>query len=241
MRKIAFILCLLASGSAAETTLFDWSQDACARWDIPDTPARFWREETGVAMIAGSESSRISRGPSPFALERVLRTSPMRAATMRTRAIMTTGPGSIRSGRIGTAGSRPWPMWSITGTGMAPARAGTYMACWRNSIIALESRDGRSFVRSLGPPVAALPEVYDSAQTRRSGYFNPSNIFSDGRFLHVFVFAEAYGAQARGACLLRRRVEGGDVAGLGRGGFRRHNSRGLAGPSAATPARRSQG
>lgn len=208
MRRIVVILCLLASAATAETELFDWSEEACARWDIPDTPARFWREGTFVAMIAGSESSRISRGPSPFDLE-------------RSCAVAYTGRHDADPR---DHDDRAWihSLWAH-GDGRVEAlahveyhghrhgtcAAGTYMACWRNSVIALESRDGRSFVRSFGPPVAALPDAYDPAQTRRSGYFNPSNIFSAGRFLYVFVFAEAHAAQARGACLLRRRVEGG--------------------------------
>jgi hypothetical protein len=58
--------------------------------------------------------------------------------------------------------------------------------------------------------VAALPYAYDPGQEGRSGYFNPSDIFRVGAYLHAFVFAEAYGTQRRGACLLRRPVEGAE-------------------------------
>ena len=205
MRWIALIVALSATAAAAETVLFDWSEEACARWDIPDTPARFWHEGAGVAMIAGSEASRVSLGPTPFELERRC--------------------GVAYSGNHDSDprdhDDRAWihSVWSHA-DGLVEAlahveyhghlhgtcAAGTYAACWRNSIIAIESRDGRTFTRSPGPPVATLPYPYDPTQTQRSGYFNPSNIFSVGRFLYVFVFAEAHGAQARGACLLRREV-----------------------------------
>ena len=88
--------------------------------------------------------------------------------------------------------------------------ADDYMSCWRNAIVALESDDGgRSFTRVPGPPVAALPYRYDRTQTRRSGYFNPSNMLVAGGYLHVFFFSEAYGAQRRGVCLARRPLDGG--------------------------------
>ncbi|PZX17121.1 hypothetical protein LX81_01753 [Palleronia aestuarii] len=209
MRWIWAILCLLAAPATAQTVLYDWSEDACARWDIPDTPARFWREEGGVALVAGSESSRIARGPDPFTLSR-------------------------DCGVVYAGGHDPDPTQNddrawIHSTWLRPDgrfealahveyhghRHGTclaedYAACWRNSVIALERTDAGRFDRRPGPPVAALPFPYDPAQTRRTGYFNPSNIFRDGDFLHVFVFAEASGAQARGACLLRRPLPGGE-------------------------------
>lgn len=219
MRWIALILGLAATDAAAETRIFDWSREACARWDIPDTPARFWREGAGVAMIAGSEASRVSLGPAPFALERNCATAYSGSRDPDPRdhddrawihAVWSHGDGRVEAlAHVEYHGHRH-------GT----CAAGTYMACWRNSIIALESRDGRTFTRASGPPIAASADAYDPAQTRRSGYFNPSNIFRVGRFLHVFVFAEAHGAQMRGACLLRRDVAGGawlawDGAGFG--------------------------
>ncbi len=208
MRWIALVLSLWATAATAQTVLFDWSEEACTRWDIPDTPARFWREGTGVAMIAGSQASRVSAGPDPFTLER--------------RCVVAYAGDHDPDPR--SHDDRVWiaSVWSHAdvriealahveyhGDRHGTCLAGTYMACWRSSVIALESRDGKTFTRAPGPPVAALPLAYDPAQKRRSGYFNPSNIFRSGRFLYVFVFAEAHGAQARGACLLRRRVAGG--------------------------------
>ena len=208
MRWIALMVALSTTAAAAEIQLFDWSEDACAQWDIPDAPARFWREGVGVAMIAGSEASRISTGPTMFELERRC-------------DIVYSGNHNSNPGHHD---DRAWihSVWSHAdgrvealvhveyhGHRHDTCAAGTYMACWRNSIIAIESRDGRTFTRSLDPPVAALPDPYNPAQTQRSGYFNPSNIFRVGRFLYVFVFAEAHGSQARGACLLRREVATG--------------------------------
>ena len=209
MKWIAIILGVLAAPVPAAVTLFDWSADACETWDIPDTPARFWKDGDGVAMIAGSEASRVARGATPFRLDRDC----------------TIAFAGAHDGDPRRHDDRAWihSVWARDdGTVEALAHveyhghrhgtcvAGTYMACWRNSVVALESNDGRTFNRIPGPPVAALPDPYDPDQTRRTGYFNPSNIFRAGRFLYVFVFAEASGAQARGACLLRRPQSGGD-------------------------------
>ena len=52
-------------------TVFDWAAARCATWDIPDTPARAWRGADGrVRLVAGSEESRASVGPSLGALAR---------------------------------------------------------------------------------------------------------------------------------------------------------------------------
>ena len=68
---------------------------------------------------------------------------------------------------------------------------------------------GRSFARAGTGLVAGLPYRYSATDGRRAGYFNPSNILRRGDYLYAFVWAERFRAQRRGACLLRRPVEGG--------------------------------
>ncbi len=208
MRWIALIVALMTGTAEAQTFLFDWSDESCARWDIPDTPARFWRQDGGVAMIAGSETSRISRGPGPFDLARDCRVAYSGGHDADPRhhddRAWIHSVWAHEDGRVEALAHVEYH-----GHRHGTCAAGTYMACWRNSVVALESADGQRFERADGPPVAALPYPYDAAQRRRSGYFNPSNIFRSGAHLYVFVFAEAYRAQARGACLLRRAVAGG--------------------------------
>jgi len=211
--RVALILGLLAGGPAVAEVelLFDWSAERCARWDIPDTPARFWRDAAGlVHMLAGAESSRASVGRDIDALTRVcgvLYAAPHDAEP------------AARDDRVWIASVFTRDGLHVEALGHAEYHghrhpgacdAGDYMSCWRNAIVALESGDGgRSFTRVPGPPVAALPYVYDPEQTRRSGYFNPSNMIAAGEDLYVFVFAERYGAQQRGVCLLRRPRDGG--------------------------------
>ncbi len=206
---VALGLCGPHAGAAeARETWFDWSAERCAKWDIPDTPVRIWREASGFALVAGSEASRASRGPGPGALRRdcaVLHAGSQDPdpEALDDRAWIA-ATWAHEDGRIEALAHV-----EFHGEKHGRCAAGRTLPCWRNAVVALESRDrGRSFRRVPGPPVAALPYPYDGTQTRRSGYFNPSNIFRRGDHLHAFVFAEAAGAQRRGACLLRRPVDG---------------------------------
>lgn len=194
------------SGSAE--TVFRWESERCARWDIPDAPARAWRDGTGgVRLIAGSEETRAERGPSLDALAR--------DCAVLHRGGHADDPGAYDdrswiASVFTLDGRRVEALAHVEHHGhLRPEQCvGDYGQCWRNAIVALVSTDGgRTFARD--GLVAALPYVYDGAQDGRTGYFNPSNVVRRGDHLYVFVFAEAHGAQRRGACLLRRPVTGG--------------------------------
>jgi hypothetical protein len=208
MRLVHLLLFIpLATPAAAEITLYDWSDAACARWDIPDTPARLWRDDAGVVLLAGSERSRVSAGPALDALTRdceVLhegRRDPDPQA--HDGRVWVHSTWAHEDGRVEALGHVEYHGHE---TGLCAADA--YLACWRNSIVPLVRQNDGTFVRDGEVPAAALPYSYDPGQTRRTGYFNPSNILRKGDHLYAFVFSEAHGAQRRGACLLRRRVEG---------------------------------
>ncbi|HCQ63921.1 MAG TPA: hypothetical protein DIU07_01520 [Rhodobacteraceae bacterium] len=207
----AFALAAAGAAAADPALLFDWQTERCDRWDIPDAPARFWRDASGqVHMLAGNEANRESVGPDLRHLEHVCRLvhagaeDPDPAARNdRVWIVSVFTRDGVRIEALGHAeyhGHRH---------GRACA-ADDYMSCWRNAIVALESDDGgRSFTRVPGPPVAALPYRYDRDQSRRSGYFNPSNMIVAGDHLYFYFFAEAYGVQRRGVCLARRKLDGG--------------------------------
>lgn len=194
------------SATAQPTLLFDWSAERCGTWDIPDTPARFWRDPAGnVHMISGSEENRSSTGPSLVQLTRkceIIYSGSRKAdPSLRDDRVWIASIFTKDGLHIEALGHAEFHGHSHPGTCFAKS----YMSCWRNAIIALESNDGgKSFNRVQGPPVAALPYPYSATQTRRSGYFNPSNMIEKDGFVYVYVFAEAYGAQKRGVCLLRR-------------------------------------
>lgn len=194
-------------------TVFDWAEDRCARWDIPDAPARAWRGTDGdIRLISGAEESRLSIGPDLDRLSRVC--------------------DVVHAGREdddpAAYDDRSWlasPYIAADGELIALAHvefhgherpelcaAGSYSACWWNAIVELRATDGgMGFERpsGAGDLVAALPYRYAGDQAQRTGYFNPSNVIARDGYLHAFIFAEAAGAQQRGACLIRRPVAGG--------------------------------
>lgn len=193
-------------------TVFDWSEDRCERWDIPDTPARAWRGDDGrVRLVAGSERSRASVGPD---LDRLARDC----------AVLHQGAGADDPAAYD---DRVWLHATFTDGGSQvlalahdeyhghrrPERcpAGGYMACWSNTILELVSTDGgRSFAPAEGVGFVAGPAArYTGAAGRRIGYFNPSNILERDGWLYAFVFAERDGPQRRGPCLMRRPAAAG--------------------------------
>lgn len=205
---IALILLTGRATSEPVTVLFSWQDDRCARWDIPDAPARFWKDASGtIRMIASAEVARSSMGPDIADLRRHCR-------------VQFEGGGdpdpSGRDDKIWIASLYTPDGRRIEAIGHAEFHghdhpgvcdAADYMSCWRNALVALRSRDGGDrFFRAREAPIAALPYRYDPAQRRRSGYFNPSNMIERDGFVYVYFFAESYRAQRRGVCVARRPV-----------------------------------
>jgi hypothetical protein len=184
--------------------------DRCAANDIPDAPARAWRGADGrVRLIAGQHRNRVWSGPSLDALARDCR-------------IVHEGRGDPDPAALD---DRTWIAAIVTRDGRDiaalahmefqghrhPGRCALdrYRACWRNAIVALRSLDGGArFARaSRGAVVADLPVAYSGLEGRPTGYFGPSNIVARDGFWWVWLFAEAWGPQVRGVCLLRAPAE----------------------------------
>lgn len=178
----------------------------CAANDIPDAPARAWRAADGsVRLIAGQHRNRVWSGPS---LDRLVRDC----------RIVHEGRGDPDPRALD---DRSWITAVVTRDGRDvaalahmefqghrhPGRCalGSYRACWRNAIVALRSEDGgERFVRAGGAAVVAdLPVPYSGLEGRPTGYFGPSNVVARDGHWWVWLFAEAWGPQARGVCLLR--------------------------------------
>jgi hypothetical protein len=78
------------------------------------------------------------------------------------------------------------------------------LGCWYNAILAYRSSDsGETFTRSKPLVVAAAPFTQDVGQGRHRGFFNPSNIFSDGHYEYFFAATTGWDGQPFGACLFR--------------------------------------
>lgn len=214
-----WLLCL-SGASDAQTLeenpvgrLFDWHHQRCERWDIVDTPARAWRDDRGmVHVLAGAETSRASVGAD-------LTGSLTRDCAPRLRSQGHPDPAQ-RNDRLWIAsvftrdGATVEALIHAEYHGhrhVGRCAAGRYMPCWRNAILAATSSDGGRTFAVNETAVAMLPYRYDPLQSRRSGYFNPSNMIEHHGMMYSFFFAEAYKAQKRGVCLMRRPLEGGPL------------------------------
>ena len=78
------------------------------------------------------------------------------------------------------------------------------LACWYNTVLGFHSGDGGArFERSRPLVVAAAPFTQDVGQGRHRGFFEPSNMFGDGRFVYAFVSTTGWDGQDAGSCLFR--------------------------------------
>ena len=190
-------------------TVFDWSTDACAHDDIPDSPARAFRNADGeVRLIATHHVNRLLVGPT--------------LDTVRPDCAVVFEAG--HDGDPAAYDDRSWLVAPVTADGETVyalvhseyqgwhrrpdrCRPGRWWeACWYNVITWAVSTDGGRSFRQPPPAerlVAALPYRHDPAAGRRMGLFNPSGIVRHDGYYYALVRAVAYAAQPGGQCLIR--------------------------------------
>lgn len=188
------------------TTVFSARRDACDGADVPDAPARAFREASGAVALFGMHyRNRALRGPDLDHL----------------KIDCTVVLDSAGQADPAAYDDRSWitATWTEDGRAVAalvhheyqanehPGRcpAGGYMACWYNTITAAASADGgRRFTRASPPAVVAgAPFRQDVGQGRHRGFFNPSNIVADGRWRYVLASTTGWQGQDEGVCLFR--------------------------------------
>jgi hypothetical protein len=186
--------------------VFAAARDACDGHDVPDAPARAYRDRNGeVVLFAMHYRNRAMRGPGLGRL------------TLDCRVVLDS------SGRDDPAAydDKSWitATWTEDGARVSalvhheyqanhhPGRckAKEYLACWYNTVLAFASTDGGlSFERPKTPQVVAgAPFTQEVGQGRHRGFFNPSNIVGDGRFRYMFAATTGWDGQPSGACLFR--------------------------------------
>jgi hypothetical protein len=218
--RLVFVALVQAGPAAAldlapdgpEEAVFVHARDACERWDIPDAPARAWRDHEGrVRLVAGADPNRAMVGPTLGAVRR--------DCAVIHRGARDDDPGAYDD-RVWIAavhtvdGRRVEALAHVEFHGHARpglCDAGAYLPCWRNAVTQLVSEDGgaRFGGGGRGALVAAAPRPYGRGQRARVGYFNPSNVVESDGWLHAFLFAERDGPQRRGVCAVRRPLDGG--------------------------------
>jgi hypothetical protein len=192
-----------------EVKVFDYSTEACDRLDVPDTPARAFRDASGtVNFFASHRVTRRDTGPELDAL------------THNCEVVM----GSHENPRPEQFDDREWlaATWTPDGSRVAAlvhneyqghrhagrCPSGVYRECWYNSLtLATSENGGRSFAHARPPShlVAALPARY-VADTGPQGVFAASNIVpgrGDGYlYSMVQLVSDEHGS---GTCVMRTR------------------------------------
>lgn len=190
--------------------VFDWSRDACSATDIPDLPARAFRDSGGrVQLIVSHQETRRMIGPD---LDHVTRDC----------TVVMASHGDPDPARFD---DREWISAVYTQDGETvyalvhneyqghrhPGRcpSGDYRQCWYNAITLAVSTDGGRSYAHADPPhhlVASIPYRYEP-DAGPVGVFSPTNIIhrpEDGYFYALFRTAP-FGDQPGGISLMRTR------------------------------------
>ncbi|TGD98294.1 hypothetical protein [Methylobacterium nonmethylotrophicum] len=186
-------------------TVFKAGRDACDGHDVPDAPARALREaDGGVALFGMHYRNRAFRGRDFDSLKldcRVVLDSALRpepeAFDDRTWITATWTEDGRRVEALLHEEYHADTHDRCRATGTLP--------CWYNAVLAARSDDGgRSFTRTTPPTVVAAPPFrQEVGQGRHRGFFNPSNIFSDGRYRYFYASTTGWDGQPFGVCLFR--------------------------------------
>lgn len=192
------------------SVVFKASRDACDGADVPDAPARAFRDAGGAVALYGMHYRN-----------RALRGADLDHLKIDCAVVLESGEKSDPA----AYDDRSWITATWTEDGRAVSalvhheyqanahpgrcRSKAYMACWYNTITAASSADGGHRFARTSPPgvVAGAPFRQEVGQGRHRGFFNPSNIFADGRWRYFLASTTGWdrpgGDQDAGVCLFR--------------------------------------
>lgn len=190
-----------------EEKVFNWKKQACNQNDIPDAPARAFRDADGtVHLIASADVTRQATGPS------------LDGARHRCDVVM----NSAYDANPGHFQDKEWIASTYTldgktvfalihdeyqgNTHIGRCPSNTYLRCWYNAITLARSDDkGATFHHARPAPnhlVAEVPYRYQP-DAGRLGVFQPSNIVQKDGYYHALVTTVAHGQQEHGTCVMR--------------------------------------
>ena len=196
--------------TGAPEIVFDWTSDRCEDEDIPDLPARAFRDKGAqVQLIASHYIARRHMGPDlnnlshdctpVFISERDA--DPASFNDAEWIASVYTEDGETVHALI----HNEYQGWGHAG--QCTAAPGNEFECWYNTVTLAKSSDsGVSYQHPQTPPdhlIATLPHQYED-RAGPYGIFTPSNIVrgSDGAY-YAFVHVDDYKSPAQWACLIR--------------------------------------
>lgn len=196
----------------SEEIIFDWSVDSCEQIDIPDAPARAFRDIDGkIQLLAMHYTNYRMIGTSFSNLVRDCANGPVL--------------NSDKDGNPASFNDHEWLMSTYTTDGktiyaiihneyhaqdypgQATCNSGDAGKCWYNALTFATSTDtGRSYVHAAAPGhlLAATPYQY-SADAGPFGIFGGSNIVynpNDGYYYNI-IQAEAFDLQQVGVTVMR--------------------------------------
>jgi Bacterial Ig-like domain (group 1) len=205
-----------------ETMVFDWSEDKCDSNDIPDLPARAFRDYRGqVQLISTHYRNRRLKGPS---LGQLTHTCEVVMSSGRDPSPAHFNDYEWLASPYTLNGRRVFALVhnEYRGNLYPGCPSGSYRRCWYNSLTLAVSTDGGD---SYGQAPAPGHRVA-SAAYRYLGDFgpigirSPSNIVSrPGGYYYALVWAMGYGAQEQGTCLIRTKWLGAPSSWRAWGGY----------------------
>jgi hypothetical protein len=211
--SLAYIFGPSVTAVGPEQTVFKWSTDACEPLDIPDTPARAFRDASGrVQMLASHYVTRRMVGPTldsvqhqcTILLDSTFNPDPAAFEDKNWLA----SPYTLDGQTVYALLHDEYQGYTHAGR-CDPSYQGTeVLRCWFNAITFARSTDGGDSYQ-LAPRssriVASLPYPY-AAGDGPYGLFSPSNIVyrpSDGYYYVMVANYRPFKAQPKGTCLLR--------------------------------------
>jgi hypothetical protein len=191
-----------------QETVFNHTEDACSPIDIPDAPARAFRDVAGqVHLIASHYVTRAMVGPSLDTVRhdcRRVMVSDLDGDPARFDDREWITAPYTRDGRTVHALVHD-EYQGHNHPGACPSE--DYLKCWYNSITLARSTDGGRTFTHAAPPrhlVASVPYRYEP-DAGPFGLFQPSNIVRgpEEGFYYALLRAQAHGAQRSGTCVMR--------------------------------------
>ena len=191
-----------------EETVFDWTTDRCDDYDIPDVPARAFRDATRlVQLVATHWTGRRMVGDSLDTL--IHECNVLMDSDLDEDPAMFNDKEWLHSFYT-PDGNTVYALvhneyQGHTHPGRCPS--GQYTQCWYNSVtLSISTDGGQTYTHAAAPThlVASIPYPYQP-DVGPSGVFNPSNIVfnaADG-YYYALLHLEQRGLQDWGTCVMR--------------------------------------
>ncbi|MGA9534135.1 MAG: hypothetical protein WBR18_15565 [Anaerolineales bacterium] len=188
-------------------TVFDWSRERCAFEDIPDLPARAFRDAAGnVQLISAHLLARRFVGPDLDHLTHdcsVLMASDHQAdPALYNDNEWIAAPHTEDGETIYALVHDEFHGWEHGPECQPP----NHFPCWFNFVTSAVSTDGGESYHDLATPpdhlVAALPVRY-KPEAGPAGIFSPSSIVKKDGYYYAFVKIDEYESDKQDVCLMR--------------------------------------